>query len=141
MAGTTRDVIEVRLDVAGLPITFLDTAGCATADDAVEQIGVERARSRAKAADLRIFLVENHEAPPMVTPQADDIFALRKWILLRLMVSAFRVRPGPALMNLLARVQAIFEGRTASAAIATKERHRIAMSRARDLLKKLDRGY
>jgi tRNA modification GTPase len=135
MAGTTRDVIEVRLDVAGLPITFLDTAGLRTAGDAIEQIGVERARSRAKAADLRIFLVENHEAPPMVTPQADDIFANAKVDTAKAEGFGVSGKTGAGIDELLARVQAIFEGRTASAAIATKERHRIAMSRARDLLK------
>ena len=50
-AGTTRDVIEVHLDLGGYPVTLLDTAGIRESDDPVEQEGVRRARERAAAAD------------------------------------------------------------------------------------------
>src|SRR5690606_33082188 len=56
LAGTTRDVLEVRFDLAGLPVTFLDTAGLRETSDPVESVGVDRARRRAEAADLRLFL-------------------------------------------------------------------------------------
>lgn len=55
-AGTTRDVVEFRADLHGLPVTFLDTAGVRGTDDLVEIIGIERTRVRAEEADLRIFL-------------------------------------------------------------------------------------
>ena len=58
VAGTTRDVIEVRMDLLGLPVTILDTAGIRESDDVVEKLGVARARERALAADLRVFLAE-----------------------------------------------------------------------------------
>jgi tRNA modification GTPase len=51
-AGTTRDVVEVRLDLAGVPVTLADTAGLREAADEIEAEGVRRARSRAEAADL-----------------------------------------------------------------------------------------
>lgn len=51
-AGTTRDVIEVRLDLGGIPVTLLDTAGLRDSADPVEQEGIARARARAAAADL-----------------------------------------------------------------------------------------
>jgi tRNA modification GTPase len=51
-AGTTRDVIEVHLDLAGVPVTLLDTAGLRDSDDAIEQEGIRRATARAAAADL-----------------------------------------------------------------------------------------
>lgn len=56
IAGTTRDVIEVRMDLGGLPVTILDTAGLRDSDDVLEEIGIERGRERAAAADLRIHL-------------------------------------------------------------------------------------
>ncbi|WP_373050624.1 tRNA uridine-5-carboxymethylaminomethyl(34) synthesis GTPase MnmE, partial [Thalassovita aquimarina] len=60
-AGTTRDVIEVRMDLAGLPVTLLDTAGLRETQDKVEEIGIKRARERAGLADLRVFLVEGDQ--------------------------------------------------------------------------------
>jgi tRNA modification GTPase len=57
-AGTTRDVIEVHLDLGGYPVTVLDTAGMRDTDDPVEQEGVRRARERAAAADLVLWVTE-----------------------------------------------------------------------------------
>lgn len=54
--GTTRDVLEVPYDLNGLPVIFLDTAGLRTATDAIEKLGIDRARDRATGADLRIHL-------------------------------------------------------------------------------------
>ncbi len=56
VAGTTRDIIELRIDLKGLAVTLLDTAGLRDADDVVEGMGVARARARAEAADLRLHL-------------------------------------------------------------------------------------
>jgi tRNA modification GTPase len=55
-AGTTRDVIEVHLDLDGWPVTLLDTAGIRDTQDAVEMEGVRRARQRAAAADLVLWV-------------------------------------------------------------------------------------
>lgn len=57
-AGTTRDVIEVHLDLGGWPVTLLDTAGIRETDDPVELEGVRRARERAAGADLVLWVVE-----------------------------------------------------------------------------------
>jgi tRNA modification GTPase len=57
-AGTTRDVIEIHLDLGGYPVVLLDTAGIRASDDPVEQEGIRRAEARAKAADLVLWVVE-----------------------------------------------------------------------------------
>jgi tRNA modification GTPase len=58
-AGTTRDVIEVQLDLDGYPVTVIDTAGIRETDDPVEQEGVRRARARAADADLVLWLTDS----------------------------------------------------------------------------------
>ncbi|MFZ5781988.1 MAG: tRNA uridine-5-carboxymethylaminomethyl(34) synthesis GTPase MnmE [Pseudomonadota bacterium] len=57
-AGTTRDVIEVHLDLGGWPVILADTAGLRESGDAIEQEGVRRARARAAAADLRLLVLD-----------------------------------------------------------------------------------
>ena len=60
--GTTRDVIEVHLNLDGYPVTLVDTAGIRMTDDPVEQEGVRRAQERAAAADLVLWVTEaSHE--------------------------------------------------------------------------------
>ncbi|RMH49527.1 MAG: tRNA uridine-5-carboxymethylaminomethyl(34) synthesis GTPase MnmE [Alphaproteobacteria bacterium] len=71
--GTTRDVLEVRLDLRGLPVTLLDTAGLREARDAVERIGVARARERAEQADLRVLLLPGEGEAPDIPLQPGDI--------------------------------------------------------------------
>ena len=59
-AGTTRDIIEVHLDLNGYPVTVIDTAGIRDTDDPVEQEGVRRARARAADADLVLWLTDGN---------------------------------------------------------------------------------
>lgn len=72
IAGTTRDVIEVRMDLGSLPVTFLDTAGLRVTTDTVESIGIQRAMDRAEDADLRIFLKGNGDFGGL-SPREHDI--------------------------------------------------------------------
>ncbi|MEX0583973.1 MAG: tRNA uridine-5-carboxymethylaminomethyl(34) synthesis GTPase MnmE [Sneathiella sp.] len=55
-AGTTRDIIEVPMDLAGYPVTIVDTAGLRNSDNMIEREGVRRARARAERADIRLFM-------------------------------------------------------------------------------------
>lgn len=63
-AGTTRDVIEVRMDLGGYPVILADTAGLRTASEAIEAEGVRRALARAEAADLVLLLLDGSAADP-----------------------------------------------------------------------------
>jgi tRNA modification GTPase len=58
VAGTTRDVIEVAVDLAGYPVVLADTAGLRDSSDQIEQEGLRRALARAEAADLRLFVFD-----------------------------------------------------------------------------------
>jgi tRNA modification GTPase len=58
IAGTTRDVIEVAIDLTGYPVVFADTAGLRDSGDAIEQEGLRRALARAAAAELRLFVFD-----------------------------------------------------------------------------------
>ncbi len=62
-AGTTRDVIEVQLDLGGFPVRLIDTAGLRDSDSNIEQEGVRRAIARAEEADLKLVLVRADEWP------------------------------------------------------------------------------
>jgi tRNA modification GTPase len=62
--GTTRDMIEAHLDLGGLPVTIVDTAGLRAATDDIERIGVERVRARIETADLALWLSCSDDAPP-----------------------------------------------------------------------------
>ncbi len=58
IAGTTRDIVEVKLNIAGYPATLKDTAGIRQSSDVIEQEGVKRAKKEAEQADLILYLVE-----------------------------------------------------------------------------------
>lgn len=62
--GTTRDAIEVPLDLGGIAATLIDTAGLRDTDDPVEREGVARARARAAQADLVLHVTDDPDQPP-----------------------------------------------------------------------------
>jgi tRNA modification GTPase len=63
IAGTTRDLIEVPVSIDGTPFLLIDSAGVRESDDAVEAIGVERARQAMASADLVLWLGPHSQAP------------------------------------------------------------------------------
>jgi len=69
--GTTRDVIEVHLDLDGYPATLLDTAGIREPEHPVEQEGVRRALARAQAADLVLWVVDASLEDQVAQPPPD----------------------------------------------------------------------
>ncbi|MGC1777364.1 MAG: tRNA uridine-5-carboxymethylaminomethyl(34) synthesis GTPase MnmE [Xanthobacteraceae bacterium] len=74
-AGTTRDVIEVHLNLGGYPLTLLDTAGIRDSVEPIEQEGVRRARERAAAADLVLWVIDasgvDRDEPAQIKPPFD----------------------------------------------------------------------
>jgi tRNA modification GTPase len=136
-AGTTRDVIEVRMEIGGLAVTLLDTAGLREASDPVERIGINRALDRARLADLRIFLKSADEVLP-IEMRAGDIDAIGKADLVanreseRLHISAVT---GEGMSDLVDLLHQTLSQRVSGAGVLVRERHRHAADRAAQALR------
>ncbi|MFB2595796.1 tRNA uridine-5-carboxymethylaminomethyl(34) synthesis GTPase MnmE [Paracoccus sp. p4-l81] len=129
VAGTTRDVIEVRMELAGLPVTFLDTAGLRETDDVVESIGIARARERAERADLRIFLTLGEAVDEDMVKDGDLVLRAKGDVSVG-GASSVSGKTGQGVRELVDRVSEILEGRAAGAGLMSRQRHREAMSMA-----------
>ena len=154
--GTTRDVLEVHLDLGGYAVVVADTAGLREAEGAVEREGVRRTRERARAADLVVWVAD---ATAPVTPPADLVGGATHILLVanksdlvdppgqsNTLTSASEsaqspldvsARPGAGLPDLLDRIAARVAQSVDEAAgtiAPTQERHRVAMKACADAL-------
>ncbi len=128
-AGTTRDVIEVRMDLAGLPVTLLDTAGLREAEDHVENLGIELARKRAEAADLRVFLADSPQ--DLGVPMSEgDIQVFPKSDLRSHSKGGISGKTGEGIDQLISQISCVLAQRSTSHGIATRERHRVSLNKA-----------
>lgn len=155
-AGTTRDVIEVQLDLDGYPVTVIDTAGIRETDDPVEQEGVRRARARAEDADLVLWLVEGERAadpdtmPSLWTSGVGQRSGRSVWIVRNKIdlggaaadqpagefgISASRGDGIPELVEALVKFATDFFGTTEGASV-TRARQRDLLGRASDSLRR-----
>ena len=134
IAGTTRDVIEVRMDVEGLPVTLLDTAGLRDTDDVIERVGVGRALERAERADLRLFLKSDPQEVPSVTQQDGDITLLGKGDMHGGGGGTVSGVSGEGVDELIEHIASQLSDRASGVATATQLRHRIAMEDAKEAL-------
>ena len=127
-AGTTRDIIEVRMDLGGLPVTMMDTAGLRDTDNLIENKGISKAIEKANSADLVIVLTEDGEIPIEIqnssvlkfVSKCDD-GALADG------VSAFT---GYGLDNMISSIKRKLEKRVQNQGLATRYRHREAIDSA-----------
>jgi tRNA modification GTPase len=141
--GTTRDLIEVFLDLRGYPVILVDTAGIRDAHDPIEQEGVARARRRAESADLMLWLDEGGEgqSPPSV---GSPTLAVRTKIDLggadtlaaRPTDLAISAKTGAGVDRMLDVIAELAEERMSSRepALLTLERHRRGFQDARQAL-------
>jgi len=136
MAGTTRDVIEVKMDISGFAVTLLDTAGIRETTDKIEQIGVDRAKLRAKNADLRLFITYSGEPNDLkLNPEENDIVVIGKSDLLNKSdILAISGKSGEGLDSLLKEISDKLSRLSIGAQTATRERHRISMIKAQRFL-------
>ncbi|MEO1681331.1 MAG: tRNA uridine-5-carboxymethylaminomethyl(34) synthesis GTPase MnmE [Pseudomonadota bacterium] len=132
IAGTTRDIVEVRMEIAGQLVTLLDTAGIREAADTVERLGVDRARTRAEAADLRVFL---GQVPVGVEVQCGDLAVRAKADLLSTAEGlAVSGTTGQGISDLLEAIGQELSGRVAQASLAITSRQSAALSAAAEAL-------
>jgi tRNA modification GTPase len=147
IAGTTRDVIEAAIDLAGYPVVLADTAGLRDSSDAIEQEGLRRAVARAEAAELRFFMFDatrpQDAAGAAAWPDSTTLLVANKIDLVTnrtalprgaYPISAVTGEGIPALIEALA--SRIAAGYDATAPLLTRARHRAALEEARTALRR-----
>jgi tRNA modification GTPase len=148
-AGTTRDTIEVHLDLDGFAVTLVDTAGMRDTVDPVEAMGVDRAKAAADGADLVLWLspADRPARPPCA--KTDLILVTTKSDLIEggaidsgaqpiegVRVSALSGRGMESLIEAIgARVKVLLDG--AEDALVTRARHRVELAHVADSLRRV----
>ena len=132
VSGTTRDVIEVKLDLRGLPVTILDTAGIRISDDKVEEIGISRALERSSLSDLRIVLTEDGEYPSGLKKRDTDIICIAKDD--QGNRGGVSGKTGAGIDRLKNNIWDILNNKAQYVGIATRERHKSSMVNAKKFL-------
>lgn len=130
IAGTTRDVIELRMDIGGYAVTLLDTAGLRETDETIESIGIARGQKRADEADIRIILCDGPDIPPPVEARAGDIILFSKADLFPEIQGGISGLTGQGIESLLERIQTELETRVARDGVTVRRRHLQAMQNA-----------
>ena len=132
VSGTTRDIIEVKLDLRGLPVTILDTAGIRISDDKLEEIGISRALERSSLSDLRIVLTEDGKYPPGLKRRDTDIICIAKDD--QGNRGGVSGKTGAGIDRLKNNIWDILNDKTQYVGIATRERHKSSMVNAKKFL-------
>lgn len=143
IAGTTRDVLELRMDVGGFAVTFLDTAGLRDTAEQVEAIGIARGKARAEQADLRILLYPaDSDAPPEALSECDLVVRSKSDLVGS--VEGISAHTGQGLDWLLDQITRRLSDMTARDGVTVRQRHQQAMQQAHvalsDAIDKLEAG-
>ena len=132
-AGTTRDIIEVRMDLDGLPVTILDTAGLRDTNNVIETEGIHRAIERANTSDLVIVLTEDGKGLPEIkNPNTLQFISKCDEGSLKNGLSAVT---GFGLDNLINSIKNKLGNNVQNQGIATRFRHKEAIDRSIEKLK------
>jgi len=129
IAGTTRDVVEVRMDLNGIPVTLLDTAGVHNTDDEIESIGIKRALACAQNADLSLVLTDGDDLPQFLTEVSEYIVVYTKGDVTG-KDGAISVRSGKGIDKLVGKISSLLRNKSLEVGVASHERHRLALTDA-----------
>lgn len=129
IAGTTRDVIEVRMNLEGIPVTILDTAGLRETSDTIEALGVDLARRRADTADIRVFLTEDGQTDGFGIAIKDEDLVLRGKSDTA-QAGGVSGKTGAGMDRMIQHITTVLGARVAITQSAVRQRHRIAMEAA-----------
>ncbi len=145
-AGTTRDLIEIHMDIAGYPVVLVDTAGLRESDNPIEREGVKRARERAASADIVLYMIDADESlsaeiPPnavVLYNKADQIPLPERLAAAYGQVLSVSAKTGhhiPQLLEALTRhISALMEVKDAP--VMTRERHALLVAETVDHLER-----
>jgi tRNA modification GTPase len=142
VAGTTRDVIEVHLDLGGIPVILADTAGLRESADEIEQEGIRRALARAESSDIVLNILDATEPVSRETSLAGLAAGTVVTVWNKIDLAApppdtigVSARTGAGLDRLILRLTEAAEQRMAgSPPIVTRQRHREALENCLDAL-------
>ncbi len=149
IAGTTRDIIEIHLDLGGYPVILADTAGLRESKDEIESEGIRRALARAEKSDLKLIVFDGEKWPqrdPITQKHSDEnaIAVVNKADLINgsekqtgneIFVSA---RTGAGIQQLLEKITFLVEANFSIAGPPplTRARHRVSLEECRDNLRR-----
>jgi len=128
VAGTTRDVIECRVDLQGLAVSFLDSK------NEIEKLGISKAYEMADAADIRVFLIEEEGEPLAITMRDGDIVRLNKGDERGLDVEAISGKTGQGVSELLNLIVERLAVKTPTDVVAIRERQITGLRAAESFL-------
>jgi tRNA modification GTPase len=134
VAGTTRDVIETRVDLKGLAVTFLDTAGLHVSNDPIENLGISMAYKRSDTADVRIFLVEQATEALPFPARPSDFVVLNKSDLSAKAGLSVSGKTGEGVSELLHLIAESLLKKTSLDVVAIRERQVKGLNAANTLL-------
>lgn len=127
--GTTRDIVEVRMDLGGIPVTLLDTAGIRDTEDEIEGLGIDRALARSQDADLILVLTDDGDVPDVVKTFNEYIVVYTKGDVTG-KEGAVSVITGKGIAELVNQISLLLRKKSSSVGVASRERHRTVLRKA-----------
>jgi tRNA modification GTPase len=115
------------MDIGGLPVTLIDTAGLRETDDEIEQLGIARGQERARNADLRVYLRASPDDQPDPQDPADLVILAKSDLWAQPGVSALT---GEGIPELLAAIESRLAARGGTSALFSRARHFDKLARA-----------